>query len=450
MHRETVNRSAWRTFPWPSSMLFPASLYENIRNRIATMKTLPARLSSIAAVVVLALVLPVAAATPAPEGYLDASQIAQAPFDAQDATAALQAAIRSGAPRVWVPNMGTPWLIDMVWLASHQEILLEKGVVIESKPGSGFYTDGQLFKGASLKNVTLKGYGATLKMRRDLFTSGKPYKASEHRHAIVVYASQNVRILGLTIKDAGGDGIMVGGLTHSSYNKDVLIKDVLITNAYRNAISIISAENLTIDNAILINTNGTSPQGGLDFEPDHEQQRIVNFAVRNCIIMNNKRLGICFPVSGLLTASDRERGLPIRGVIENCTIYHNGYHAWGGGVDKEWGDGLFMKWHLDGVKVTNNLFVDNAGAGFLVDGYAIDYLQKAYFCAFWDNKQGTATVQARPGKGCVTDAMPIFVSTDPAHPHFMHLSSQTSKRITQGSSTGSFIGARPVAPPVRK
>ena|GEM_PF-2338408 len=450
MHRETVNRSAWRTFLLESSMLFPASLYGNRRNRITTMKTLPARLSPILAVVVLVVALPVAAATPAPEGYLDASKIARAPFNAQDATAALQAAIRSGAPRVWVPNMGTPWLIDMIGLISNQEILLEKGVVIESKPGSGFYVDGQLFKGASLKNVTLRGYGATLKMRRDLFTSGKPYKPSEHRHAIVLYASQNVKILGLTIKDAGGDGIMVGGLTHSSYNKGVLIKDVLIHNAYRNAISIISAENLTIDNAILINTSGTSPQGGLDFEPDHEQQRIVNFAVRNCIIMNNKRLGISFPVSGLLTASDRERGLPIRGVIENCTIYNNGYHAWGGGVDKEWGDGLFMKWHLDGVKVTNNLFVGNAGAGFLVDGYAIDYLQKAHFCAFWGNQQGTATGQARPGKGCVTAVRPLFVSTDPAHPYFMHLSPRTSKRITRGSSTGNFIGARPVASPAKK
>ena len=410
------------------------------------MKILSTRLSSIAPIVVLTFTLSVAAATPAPEGYLDASKISQAPFDAQDATAALQAAVRSGAPRVWVPNMGSPWLIEMVWLASNQEILLEKGVVIESKPGSGFYLDGHLFKGASLKNVTLKGYGATLKMRRDLFNSGKPYKPSEHRHAIVVYASQNVKILGLTINDAGGDGIMVGGLTHSSYNKDVLIQDVLITNAYRNAISIISAENLTIDNAILINTSGTSPQGGLDFEPDHEQQRIVNFTVRNCIIMNNKRLGISFPTSGLLTASDRERGLPIQGVIENCTIYRNGYHAWGGGVDKEWGDGLFMKWHLDGVKVINNLFSENAGAGFLVDGYAIDYLQKDHFCAFWENKQGTATGQARPGKGCVTDTKPIFVSTHPDHPHFMHLSSQTSQRITQGSSTGSFIGARPVVP----
>ena len=213
--------------------------------------------------------------------------------------------------------MGTPWLIDTVHLASDQEILFEDGVVIESKPGSGFYVDGVLFKCASLQNVTLKGYGATLKMRRDLFTSGKPYKPSEFRHAIIIYASRNVKILGLTIKDAGGDGIMIGGLTHSSYNHGVLIKDVLITTAYRTAISVISAENLTIDNAVLINPNGPSPQVGLDFEPGDETQRIVNFAVRHCIIMNNKRLGISFPPSGLLTTSKRERGIPITGVIEN-------------------------------------------------------------------------------------------------------------------------------------
>ena len=414
------------------------------------MKKMPLLLRPMVPACVLLFSLSVSASTPAPDGYLDASKIAQAAFDPQDATAALQAAVRSGAAKVWVPDMGVPWLIDTIWLASNQEILFEDGVLIESKPGSGFYADGQLFKGASLRNVTLKGYGATLKMRRDLFASGKPYQPSEHRHAIVLYASQNVKVLGLTIKDAGGDGIMVGGMTHSSYNKGVLIKDVLVTNAYRNAISVISAENLTIDNAVLINTNGTSPQGGLDFEPDHEKQRIVNFTVRNCIIMNNKRLGICFPVSGLLTASQRERGLPISGLIENCTIYNNGYHAWGGGVDKQWGDGLFMKWHLDSVRVRNSLFVHNAGAGFLVDGYAIDHLQKADFCAFWGNKQGGLAGQVGPGKGCVTDAKPIFTSTDPANRHFMHLSPQTPARITRGSSTGSFIGARPVASKARK
>ena len=111
---------------------------------------------------------------------------------------------------------------------------------------------------------------------------------------------------------------------------------------------------------------------------------------------------------------------------------------------------MFMKWHLDGVKVTDNLFVNNAGAGFLVDGYGIGYLQKASFCAFWGNKQGNVAGQAGHGKGCATDAKPIFASTNPADPHFMHLSPKTSKRITKGSSTGSYIGARPVTAKAEK
>ena len=45
--------------------------------------------------------------------------------------------------------------------------------MIKSKPGSGFYELSQLFENNSLQNMTLKGYGATLKMHRDLFTNGK-------------------------------------------------------------------------------------------------------------------------------------------------------------------------------------------------------------------------------------------------------------------------------------
>ena len=202
------------------------------------------------AVVAVLFPLVVSAATPAPQGYLDASKIANTPFDSKNATAALRAAIQSGAEKIWVPDMGVPWLIDTISLASNQEILFEDGVVVESRPGPAFHVDGQLFTCSGRKNVTLKGYGATLKMRRDLFTGGKPYKRSEHRHAVILYASRNIKILGLTIQDAGGDGIMIGGLTHSSFNKDVLIKDIRVTNAFRNAISVISAQNLTIDNAV--------------------------------------------------------------------------------------------------------------------------------------------------------------------------------------------------------
>ena len=91
------------------------------------MKKMQSTSVQMATVAILLFSLPVSAATPAPEGYLDAAKMAQAPFDSRDATAALQAAVRSGAPRIWVPNMGAPWLIDTVHLASDQEILFEDG-----------------------------------------------------------------------------------------------------------------------------------------------------------------------------------------------------------------------------------------------------------------------------------------------------------------------------------
>ena len=62
------------------------------------MKKMQSPSAQMTTVAILLFSLPVSAATPAPEGYLDASKMAQAPFDSRDATAALQAAVRSGAP----------------------------------------------------------------------------------------------------------------------------------------------------------------------------------------------------------------------------------------------------------------------------------------------------------------------------------------------------------------
>ena len=51
-------------------------------------------------------------------------------FDEEDATEAIQAAIRSGAKRVIVPNVGKDWIVRPLQLASDQELVLEPGVVI--------------------------------------------------------------------------------------------------------------------------------------------------------------------------------------------------------------------------------------------------------------------------------------------------------------------------------
>ena len=72
---------------------------------------------------------------------------------------------------------------------------------------------------------------------------------------------------GLTIKDTGGDGIYVGAAS-DSWSQNVTIKNVVVDNAYRNGISVISIDGILIDNAVIVNTGGTLPQTGIDFEPN--------------------------------------------------------------------------------------------------------------------------------------------------------------------------------------
>ncbi len=46
-------------------------------------------------------------------------------FDPEDSTAALQAAIDSGVPKLIVEKMAGPWIVTPITLVSNQEILFE-------------------------------------------------------------------------------------------------------------------------------------------------------------------------------------------------------------------------------------------------------------------------------------------------------------------------------------
>jgi hypothetical protein len=385
------------------------------------------------------------ATTPPPPGYVDASQIPGHPFNTVDATDAFQSALDTFSPKIWVPDMGTEWFVNPITLRSNQEILFESGVVVAAKPGSLSFLSGQLFVASGISNACLVGYGATLRMQQADYLN-PPYTPSEFRHGLLYYDSVNIEIIGVTVEDTGGDGITIGTISTSGFCKNMLIKDVTISNAYRNGISVVSAEDLVIDNAVIVNTSGTSPQVGIDFEPDFNTERLVNVVVRNCIIAYNNWSGISFPTSGLL-GNGGVQGIPITGSIEKTTIVGNGFDPFGGGGTSEmFGDGIYMKWHLDGVEVKDSLFVDNAQWGFEVDGFGIGYLQDADYSAFWSNDAGPVGRQAGLGTGTVTNVQPIFASTDVNDPFFMYLAGGTSTAITEGASDGSHMGARPVVP----
>ncbi|MBM3859948.1 MAG: hypothetical protein FJ395_09895 [Verrucomicrobia bacterium] len=234
-------------------------------------------------------------------------------FNPTNSTAALQAAINSGTRKLIVENMGAPWIVDKLQLASDQEIVFEKGAVLQALRGA-FKGKNDSLLSASLKtNITLTGYGATLKMWKQDYDDKTQYTHAEWRHVLNFKSCANVRVLGLTLADSGGDGIYLGVARRGLPCSDFVIKDVVCDNNYRQGISVISARNLLIENCVLKDTGGTSPMAGIDFEPNHDTEELVNCVMRNCVSENNRGDAYVFYLRPL-----RAHSKPISIRIENC------------------------------------------------------------------------------------------------------------------------------------
>lgn len=238
-------------------------------------------------------------------------------FDEADSTNALQAAINSKVPRLIIDNVGQPWFTLPLTLVSNQEIELEKGVELVAKRGAYIDTNAALITGTLVDNVTLTGYGATMRMWRDDYDKA-PYKHAEWRHVINLHSCSNIKILGLALVESGGDGIYLGTGKAGVTNKDILIKDVVCDKNYRQGISVITAENLTIENTVLSNTDGTAPRAGIDFEPNGPTEKLVNCVMRNCVSKGNNGCGYVAYIPNLNATS-----APVGLRFENCRAEGN-------------------------------------------------------------------------------------------------------------------------------
>ena len=235
-------------------------------------------------------------------------------FDETDATDALQSAINSGAKKVVVPNMGKDWIVKPIQLKGKQEILFEDGVVVTAKKGEFKGKGDCLFKAFNCSNITLKGYGAVLRMQKKDYMS-ESYVKAEWRMVMAFYGCSNITVSGLTLKDSGGDGIYLGVTSEQRYCRDIHIRDVVCDNNYRQGISVISAENLLIENCSLKNTRGTPPAAGIDLEPNHHDERLKNCVIRNCTMEQNEGPGILVYLRPLSAESE---DISIR--FEDCRV----------------------------------------------------------------------------------------------------------------------------------
>lgn len=235
-------------------------------------------------------------------------------FDGKDSTHAIQGAINSGAEKVIIPYVGKDWIVTPIKLVSNQDVVFEPGVVVVARKDSFKGINDSLFSAVDVNNITLTGYGATLRMRKKDYT-GSAYSKSEHRHALQIRCSQNITVLGLRLESSGGDGVYIGSKDDKREVpcKNILIKDCVCDDNYRQGISVTSADKLRIENCVLTNTKGTPPQAGIDIEPGNPAGMLVDVVVRNCFAEYNGGSGFFINISRL-TKNSRDVSV----LFENC------------------------------------------------------------------------------------------------------------------------------------
>ncbi|WP_223634638.1 S-layer homology domain-containing protein [Planococcus sp. 4-30] len=205
-------------------------------------------------------------------------------------TGFIQEAINSqseqGGGRVFFPK-GT-YLIDAVKsivLKDNITLEFEKGAVLKALPNSEEHY--QILRIHDVNNVNIVGAAEIVGERQE-----HQGKAGEWGFGISIKGSNNIVIENVKVSNCWGDGIYIGSTANQRFNENIKITNPVLNNNRRQGISVISAINLYISNAVITNTNGTPPQSGIDIEPNSSIEQIKNINISNLSTENNNGYGL--------------------------------------------------------------------------------------------------------------------------------------------------------------
>ncbi|MCC6699854.1 MAG: right-handed parallel beta-helix repeat-containing protein [Candidatus Hydrogenedentes bacterium] len=235
-------------------------------------------------------------------------------FNTEDSTEALQSAIDSGAKTVTVTYVGAPWIVRPIKLRSNLELIFEPGVLVLAKKGEFKGKGDSLFSADNMTDITIRGYGATLRMHKKDYQSAE-YEKAEWRMGFAFDGCKRVLVEGVRVESTGGDGFYIGATGENHWCEDVTLRNCVCVDHHRQGLSVISAQNLLVENCVFSGTSGTAPQAGIDLEPNGPEERLVNCLFRNCTMENNAGSGILIYLKPLRSTSE-----PVSIRFESCVV----------------------------------------------------------------------------------------------------------------------------------
>ncbi len=248
-------------------------------------------------------------------------------FDPADSTACLQEAIDSRVKRLILDRQPSAWITRPLTGVSDQEIVFEPGTELVALKGAFQAGSDCLLSFRGCENVVVRGdrpdqgKPGRIRMHKEDYQS-TAYEKSEWRHGLAFYGCRNVLVQDLVIEQTGGDGVYLGAGSKQMPNRQVTIRRVDCIANHRQGMSVISAEDLLIEDCRLRQTDGTDPKAGIDFEPNHPADSLVNCVVRRCTAEFNAGTGFQICPQSMNSSSK-----PISIDLDQCVSRGNRQHA---------------------------------------------------------------------------------------------------------------------------
>ncbi len=283
-------------------------------------------------------------------------------YNPTNATAALQAAIDSGAKTIIIDAAQGDWCIEPIKLRSNLELIFGENVRVRAVPGAFRKRYAMMFKGMNVTNIKVRGMsGASIEMFKKDYLDADSYVWSEWRHMFAFYDSANISVEGLSLSSSGGDGVYIARC------KDVRLENLVCAGHDRQGISVIGAENLLVRQCRFCFTEGTPPQCGIDFEPNSFKEHFVNCLVEDCEFDGNFSNGALFHIPHM---NDKSRPLSVK--FRNCRFSGN----------RQCGVRVYVAWNAE-KSVRGRIEFDG--------------------CVFSGNRNGGITLASMPPKGFSVD-----------------------------------------------
>lgn len=184
-----------------------------------------------------------------------------------------------------IPKVSSAWqFTGPILIPSNTVIWCDPGVEV-MMPDGGLVSDIGWIRFRDVENVTIHGNNSRW------FFQTKPV-ADEQRHVFDIRGSSNVTIRDTTAEASGGDGYYVGAGATNLYSQNVYLENVRADNCRRQGLSIVSAINCWVNGAVFENISGTSPQAGVDIEPNVATDELRGIRLHNVITRDCTGAGI--------------------------------------------------------------------------------------------------------------------------------------------------------------